>query len=68
MNCKSIYIENRYDAIRQAIESANVKDTVLILGKGDEVFMYREDGREEWLGDHKAARHCIRKYYLGLED
>lgn len=68
VDCKSIYIENRYDAIRQAIESANVKDTVLILGKGDEVFMYREDGREEWLGDHKAARHCIRKYYLGLED
>ena len=67
-NTKSIYIENRYDAIRQAIESANVKDTVLILGKGDELFMYREDGREDWLGDHIAARHCIRKYYLGIED
>ena len=65
---KSIYIENRYDAIRQAIESANVGDTILILGKGDEVFMYREDGREPWLGDHVAARHCIRKYYLGIEE
>lgn len=64
---KSIYIENRYDAIRQAIESANVHDTVLILGKGDEVFMYREDGREPWIGDHIAARHCIRKYYLGID-
>lgn len=65
---KNIYIENRYDAIRQAVETANVKDTVLILGKGDELFMYREDGREDWLGDHNAARHCIRKYYLGIEE
>lgn len=65
---KSIYIENRYDAIRQAIESANVGDAILILGKGDEVFMYREEGREPWLGDHVAARHCIRKYYLGIEE
>lgn len=64
----NIYIENRYDAIRQAIESANVGDCILILGKGDEVFMYREEGREPWLGDHKAARHCIRKYYLGIEE
>ena len=68
VNTKNIYIENRYDAIRQAIESANVHDTVLILGKGDEVFIYREEGREPWLGDHVAARHCIRKYYLGIED
>ena len=67
-NTNSIFIENRYDAIRQAIETANVGDTVLILGKGDEVFMYRENGREPWLGDHRAARHCIRKYYLGIED
>lgn len=68
VDTNNIYIENRYDAIRQAIESANVGDTILILGKGDEVFMYREQGREPWLGDHKAARHCIRKYFLGIEE
>lgn len=68
VNANSIFIENRYDAIRQAIETANVGDTVLILGKGDEVFMYREHGREPWLGDHIAARKCIRKYYLGIQD
>ena len=50
-NTNSIFIEDRYAAIRQAIESANVNDTVLILGKGDEVFMYREFGREEWMGE-----------------
>ncbi len=68
VDTKSIFIESRYDAIRQAIESANVGDTVLILGKGDEVFMYREFGKEDWMGDHIAAKHCIRKYYLGIEE
>lgn len=67
-NTNNIFIEDRYSAIRQAIESANVNDTVLILGKGDEVFMYREFGREPWIGDHIAARHVIRKHCLGLED
>lgn len=65
-NC--IFIENRYDAIRQAIESANVNDTVLILGKGDEVFMDRLHGTEQWMGDHAAAHDVLRRYYLGIED
>ena len=64
----NIFIEDRYAAIRQAVESANVNDTILILGKGDEVFMYREFGREPWIGDHVAARHIIRKYALGMEE
>ncbi|MFQ8584368.1 MAG: hypothetical protein ACLSA6_18510 [Holdemania massiliensis] len=38
-------MKSRYDAIRQAIEVANVGDTILILGKGDETFIYREFGR-----------------------
>ncbi len=61
---KSIFIADRYDAIRQAIESADEGDTVLILGKGDEVFMYRENGRAPWKGDHLVARECIRRYYF----
>lgn len=64
----NIFIEDRYAAIRQAVESANMHDTILILGKGDEVFMYREFGREPWIGDHNAARHIIRKYALGMEE
>ncbi len=62
---RSVYIEDRYGAIRQAIEQANPNDTVLILGKGDEVFMYREEGRAPWIGDHNAAKEIIRRYYLG---
>ena len=38
-NANTIYIPDRSDAIRQAIEIANVKDTILILGKGDEDYM-----------------------------
>ena len=64
----TIFIENRYDAIRQAIESANVHDTIMILGKGDEEFIYREDGRSPWMGDNNAVKEIIHKYYLGDEE
>lgn len=65
---KNVFIEDRYDAIRMAIESANVSDTVLILGKGDEVFMYHEEGRVAWIGDHNAAKEIVHKYYLDEEN
>lgn len=64
----TIFVEERYDAIRLAIENANVNDTVLILGKGNEVFMYHEEGRVPWVGDHIAARDILRKYYLGIDE
>lgn len=65
-NTQSIFIEDRYDAIRMAIESANVNDTILILGKGDEEFIYRGfNDRAPWMGDDKAAREILHKYYLG---
>ncbi|WP_281521468.1 UDP-N-acetylmuramoyl-L-alanyl-D-glutamate--2,6-diaminopimelate ligase [Dubosiella newyorkensis] len=61
-NTANIYIEDRYEAIRQAIENAKESDTILLLGKGDEAFIYREEGRAPWIGDDKAARECIQKY------
>ncbi len=60
-NVKNVFVPERYEAIRQAIESANEGDTVLILGKGDEPFMYHEEGRVPWIGDNKAARECIHR-------
>lgn len=59
-----IIIEDRYDAIRQAIEMVNDNDTILILGKGDEDFIYRENMTERYLGDDNVARQCIEKYYF----
>ncbi len=62
-----IIVEQRYDAIRQAVELANENDTLLLLGKGDEEFLYREFGREKYQGDHKIAYEVIEKYYLHNE-
>ena len=59
-----VIIEDRYNAIRQAIDIANSADTILILGKGDETFIYREFGREPYIGDHKACKEILEKYYL----
>lgn len=59
-----VIIENRYDAIRQAIEMANSNDTILILGKGDEDYLAREFGDDPWMGDDKAVRDILNRYYL----
>ena len=59
-----IIIENRYDAIYQALELANEKDIILILGKGNDQFMAREHGREFYLGDGEIAKKVIREYLL----
>jgi len=40
-------------------QSAQEGDTVLLLGKGDESFIYRENGRAPWVGDNVAAKECI---------
>ena len=68
VNANTIYIPERSDAIRQAVEIANVKDTILILGKGDEDYMAYENGKQYYMGDQKAAKKAIRKYYLGIEE
>ena len=57
----NVFVPERYEAIRQAIEAAREGDTVLLLGKGDEPFMYHEEGRVPWIGDNKAARECIER-------
>ncbi len=59
-----VFIEDRYEAIRQAITCAQEGDTVLILGKGDEPYMYRENGRAPWIGDNVACKECIEKDVL----
>ena len=61
-NTPYLIIEDRYDAIRQAIELANTGDTILLLGKGDDNFMYREFGSEPYDGDGNIAKECIREY------
>lgn len=67
-NTNYILIEDRYDAIRQAVELADPEDTIVILGKGDEKFIYREFGREPYEGDDVIAREVLHKYYFSKED
>lgn len=55
----NVFVEDRYEAIRQAIDNASAGDVVLILGKGDEPFMYHEEGRVPWVGDNTCARECL---------
>ncbi len=59
-----IIIEDRYDAIRQSIELADPNDTIIILGKGDEKFIYREFGREPYEGDDTIVHETLKKYYF----
>lgn len=55
-----LIILDRYDAIRQAIELANSGDTVLILGKGNEEYIYRQNGKEPWIGDVIACEQILK--------
>ncbi len=61
----SVIIENRYDAIRQAIELANENDTITILGKGNENYMY---GNEAYLGDNNVAIQILHQSVVKGED
>ncbi len=63
-NTNYIIVEDRYDAIRQAIEMAESGDCVLLMGKGDEKFIYREYGREPYEGDDAIAVEILKKYCL----
>lgn len=63
-----IVLVDRYAAIRESIELADVNDTIIILGKGDEKFIYREFGREPYEGDDTIAHEVLRKYYFSKEE
>lgn len=54
-----IILNDRTNAIRQAIMIANTNDTVLILGKGDETYLDKEFGKEYYKGDHTIAKEAL---------
>ena len=59
--CKGIFVADREEAIEEGIRLASKGDLVLILGKGDESYMYYEEGRAPWMGDNEAARRALNK-------
>lgn len=58
---KADFIADRYEAIETAVKAAETGDCVLVLGKGDEPYMYYEHGRGPWMGDNEAARKALEK-------
>lgn len=58
------FVPIRIDAIRKALEMAQPGDSVVLNGKGEEKFIYREFGKEVWMGDEVAAATLIKEYIL----
>ena len=56
-----IIVESREEAIHTAISLLNKNDTLLILGKGDEKFIYRSFGKETYKGDDILAEKYIKE-------
>lgn len=59
---KYITIENRYDAIYQAIELANRDDIILVLGKGNDQYMALASGKEPYMGDVNIVKEILSEY------
>ncbi|MBK2404423.1 UDP-N-acetylmuramoyl-L-alanyl-D-glutamate--2,6-diaminopimelate ligase [Erysipelothrix sp. strain 2 (EsS2-7-Brazil)] len=63
------FVPNRIDAIEKALKMAQPGDTVVLIGKGEEKFIYREHGtKEKWMGDEVCASRIIEKLYGGKEN
>ena len=58
-----MFMKDREQAVRQAIELANPGDTVMLLGKGDEEYYYFQDGRAPCVSDRDAAIKAIHDIY-----
>lgn len=56
---KVAIIADRQSAIEEAIKFANKGDFVLILGKGEDLFMDRGDERQVWEGDNFVAKRIL---------
>ncbi len=56
---KVAIIADRQRAIEEAIKFANRGDFVLILGKGEDLFMDRGDERQVWEGDNFVAKRIL---------
>ncbi len=67
-NTNYVILEDRYAAIRQAIELADPNDTVVVLGKGDERFIYREFGKDSYEGDDAIIHEVLKKHYFTEEE
>lgn len=54
------FVPIRIEAIRKALSMAKPGDSVVLNGKGEERFIYREFGKEDWMGDEVCAARILR--------
>jgi len=54
-------ILDRQEAIKKAVSLANSKDTILLLGKGNDEFFLDKNGRIPYISDEKAAIKAIKE-------
>lgn len=59
------FVPIRYQAIEKALRMAKPGDSVVLIGKGEEKFIYREFGKEKWMGDEVAASEILLKMKEG---
>lgn len=60
-------IADREEAIKKAIRMAKPGDAVVILGKGEDKFIYRQNGKEPWIGDDVVAHTVLEEDYNGVQ-
>lgn len=63
-----VIIDNRYDAIYQAVELANAGDVILLLGKGSDKYMARADKKEFYPGDKEIVTKIIKEYIIDFRE
>lgn len=63
--CQYTFVRDRIQAIDQIISQANNGDVVLLLGKGDEPYMYVAEGRVPYIGDQNAALQALQRRGFG---
>ena len=55
------FVPTRYHAIEKALRMAQKGDSVVLIGKGEEKFIYRSYGKEKWMGDEICASDILNK-------
>lgn len=54
-----IYIDDRMEAIAEAVNRAEKGDAILVLGMGHQKKIDRANGTEDWIGDADAVKKAI---------
>ncbi len=60
-NINHLFIEDRKEAIRQGVDLVRKDDTLLLLGKGSEHFLYKAFSRINYEGDSLLANNYIKE-------